>query len=225
MKRDWVVWFGCVMLFFSGVVWGGLTLDTKFLKIDSLHDLFEIAGAIATCVAVYIAATWKRQLGSTRDYELARGFSVLSLKYKDAVIGIWEVADSCVAQIEQGEFISEPLRSAVSISFNARVELTEALRREVQGQMDECRAVWRNDVEKDFSKVFVFETNCSSCAKTYLSVIGHSVQGGSAVAARVSIRKYRQYFIELGLSSRLEVEAYVEKLFDPITLKLDSMMR
>lgn len=225
MNRDWVVWIGCVMLFFSGVVWGGLTIDSKFLKIDSLHDLFEIAGAIATCAAVYIAATWKRQLGSTKDYELARSFSILTLRYKESIVALWEVAENCVVQIEQGDVLSEPVRTAVSLSFKSRVASAESLRREIQELIDESRAIWRNNIEQDFATIIAFESNCSSCVKTYISVIEHLVQGGAAVAMRYSIRKYRDYFNDLGLKSTTEAQEYVEQMFDPVALKLDSIMK
>ncbi|MNM52641.1 hypothetical protein D3C81_637260 [compost metagenome] len=53
----------CLGLFAAGAVWSKLIFPSEFWKVDNIHDLFEIFGAVATMGAVYIAATWKRQLG------------------------------------------------------------------------------------------------------------------------------------------------------------------
>lgn len=225
MKQDWVVWLGCVMLFFSGAIWGGLTIDIKFLKIDSLHDLFEIVGAAATCVAVYVAATWKKQLGSTRDYELARKFSIVSVKYKESVLGAWEAAENSLVQVDSGETLSGAMRTTVKFILEGRVDLAQELRTEIQELLVECRAIWRNGIEQDFLKVIAFEIQCSNCTKHYLSTLNSETNPISSIVSRYSVANYRKTFEGVGVGSSADATVYIESLFRPITEKFDVKMK
>ncbi|CAN7413040.1 hypothetical protein LJR277_002515 [Pseudomonas sp. LjRoot277] len=225
MFKDRVVWVGCVALFFSGVVWGGLTINIDFLKISNLHDLFDIVGAVATSVAVYIAATWKKQLGSSRDYEHARKAAVVALKYKESVVDVWEASDNCLLQEKSGESMDDRMKKIVTFTVEARLDVAQKLRSEMQDLLVECRAIWRNGIDDDLSKAIAFEYSCSNCVKTYLMIINPSTNPVTAIAARFSLIKFRERAAETKLFTRADAEQYVERLFSPINDKLDAKMR
>lgn len=225
MFRDRVVWAGCAMLFLTGVVWGGLTVDLKFLKIANVHDLFDIVGAIATSIAVYIAATWKKQLGSTRDYEHARKAAVTALKYKESIIDIWEAADNCLLQAESGEVMDDRMKKVVAFTVQARLDISEKMRSEMQELLVECRAIWRNGIDKDLSKATAFEEVCSNCAKTFLKAINPETNPVVAITARYSLSRFRESLAAKQLSSRADAERYVDELFSTVDEKLDAKMR
>lgn len=225
MFKDRVVLIGCVLLFFSGVVWGGLTMDVDFLKVANLHDLFDIFGAVATSIAVYIAATWKRQLGSTRDYEHARKAAVVALKYKESVIDVWEASEDCLLQSESGEIMDERMTKVVTLTVETRLDTAQKLRSEMQELLVECRAIWRNGIDKDFSKVIAFESSCSICSRTFLRIISSNTNPVVAITSRYTLAKYRGSDNFKKFSNRLEAEKYVDELFGPLNEKLDAKMR
>lgn len=85
MKKDWVIWVGCVFLFLSGVVWGIIPDKKGFFVVASVHDLFEIFGALATMVAAGVAVValtnWQSQFRHAEKFK--------SLKeLKDAATGL-----------------------------------------------------------------------------------------------------------------------------------------
>ncbi|MBY8972739.1 hypothetical protein J1G33_20300 [Pseudomonas sp. P867] len=224
MHRDRIVLIGCVMLFCSGIVWGGLTVNIKFLKVESLHDLFEIFGAIATVAAVYIAATWKKQLVSTRDYELARKTAVSIVRYKESVIGAWEAASDCLVQEKSGKTIDSRTREILTAIYNSQLELDQQRRSEIQELVVECRAIWRNGIDKNLARAFAFEQLCSNCTKTYLVMIRPDNPVNSIVA-RYSLIKFREGLSEKNINNRDDAESYVDSLFSPVDNKLDEKMR
>ncbi|MCQ9423429.1 hypothetical protein NRB16_07830 [Pseudomonas sp. LJDD11] len=78
MKRDWVIWGGCVALFGAGVIWGKISGGPDFFKVANIHDLFEILGATATVIAASVAVSalsgWKGQFAHAEKYRAIRDF-------------------------------------------------------------------------------------------------------------------------------------------------------
>lgn len=73
MKKDWVIWIGCVLLFFAGVVWGMIPDKSGFFIVESIHDLFEIFGAIATIIAAAVGVialtNWQSQFRHAEKFK------------------------------------------------------------------------------------------------------------------------------------------------------------
>ena len=73
MSRDWVIWLGCILLFCSGVVWGMIPDKKSFMTVTSVHDLFDIFGAIATMIAAAVAvialSNWRSQFRHAARFE------------------------------------------------------------------------------------------------------------------------------------------------------------
>lgn len=73
LKKDWVIWGGCVLLFAAGVVWGMIPDKKGFFVVTSIHDLFDIVGAIATTIAAAVAvaalSNWQSQFRHAARFE------------------------------------------------------------------------------------------------------------------------------------------------------------
>lgn len=73
MKKDWVIWTGCVLLFLTGVVWGMIPDKSGFFIVDNVHDLFEIFGAIATAIAAAVGVialtNWQSQFRHAEKFK------------------------------------------------------------------------------------------------------------------------------------------------------------
>ena len=214
----------CIGVFAAGVIWSKLIFPSDFWKVENIHDLFEIFGAIATSITVYIALTWKRQLGSTRDYEHARKAAVAVLKYKESLISVWEAANSCLQQ-NSGEDLDDRMRDAVIMTTENRLSVAEKLRSELVELVVECRAIWRNGIDKDLSRALAFEASCANCANMYLIAIRPLTNPVSKIVARHTLDKFRQWMIDKNLTSRELAEEYVDKLLAPVDDKLDAKMR
>lgn len=215
----------CLGVFAAGAVWSRLIFPTEFWKVENIHDLFEIFGATATLAAVYIAATWKRQLGSTRDYELARKAAVAVLKYKESVVDVWEVADNCLQQENTSDGLDQRMRDIVILTTENRLAVAETLRTELQELIVECRAIWRNGIDRDISRAVAFEEQCANASKTYLLTIRPNINPVSAITARYTLIKFKDSSKAKGIASRKDADQFVEKLLGPTNEKLDSMMR
>lgn len=221
-KFEWLI---CILVFAAGFIWSHLIFPSDFWRVQNIHDLFEIFGVVATSLAVYVAATWKRQLSSTRDYELARKAAVAALKYKESLLGVWDVAASCLAQVNSTERLEDRMRDAVILTTEDRVMRSERLREELRELIVECRAIWKNGIDKDLSKVLAFEEICVNCAQTYLLTIRPLTNPVTSITARYSLGKFQESFAASGLVDAQDAQKYIQEIFDPINNKLDSMMK
>lgn len=75
MKKDWVIWGGCFLLFFAGVIWGMIPDKAGFFLVENVHDLFEIVSAIATVAAAIFAYfawnSWRSQFALQEGFKAA----------------------------------------------------------------------------------------------------------------------------------------------------------
>lgn len=78
MKKDWVIWVGCISLFCTGAIWGMIPDKTGFFVVDNVHDLFEIFGAVATVItaaaALIALSAWRKQFLFAEKYRAIRDF-------------------------------------------------------------------------------------------------------------------------------------------------------
>ncbi|MBI6749766.1 hypothetical protein [Pseudomonas syringae] len=73
LKKDWLFWLKCALLFSSGVICGMIPDKKGFFLIESVHDLFEIFGALATVIAAVVAVValsgWRSQFRHAARFE------------------------------------------------------------------------------------------------------------------------------------------------------------
>ncbi|WDG77318.1 hypothetical protein PUP68_21655 [Pseudomonas chlororaphis] len=85
MKKDWVIWTGCILLFFTGAIWGMIPDKSGFFAVENVHDLFDMFGAIATAVAASVGVialtNWQSQFRHAEKYKALKDL-------KDAAYGL-----------------------------------------------------------------------------------------------------------------------------------------
>ncbi|SED97119.1 hypothetical protein [Pseudomonas anguilliseptica] len=173
MGKDWFIWFGCVLLFGAGAIWGGVKAPADFFVIKNVHDLSETIGGFATVAALLAAVSginsWKRQIRAAEDHDLARRLAVSLSKYKASVISSWSYVRVVVSEVkasDAGVVIenSEGYRNLVRV---ARDSILLA-RAEIESIALECVAVWGESYEIKFQKILMFEDACTKCIDRYL---------------------------------------------------------
>ncbi|MEX5665204.1 hypothetical protein ABFV57_10090 [Pseudomonas neuropathica] len=215
----------CLGVFGAGAVWSKIFFPSEFWKVGSIHDLFEIFGAIATSIAVYIAASWKKQLGSSRDYELARKIAIAIFQYRESSIEVWAAAYDCLQKYSEQENLEKSLRKEFALSIEARLENAQSFRAEIQAHLVECRAIWKNGIDKDFSEVFYFEQVCSKCARLYLATISPEIHPLDAITARGQLPRFKEFLEKKGMISKDAAALYMDDELKSINAKLESIMK
>lgn len=188
MGRDWLIWLLCFLLFGCGAVWAQIPIKSDFFVVDNIHDLFEIFGALATVVAVCVAAaninSWKHQVNAAADLELARSFAISFQRYKDCIVGMWVIAEFAVTQANGSEQplieVSEPIDADFQKSLD---ELSKA-QLEVKDLILRCQSVWRINLNDDSQQLFQFADRCALTVKNYL-LLSRKTPASANMASRV----------------------------------------
>lgn len=172
MKRDWVVWLGCFLLFGMGTVWARVPINNNFFVVADIHDLFEIASAIATVVAVCVAwesyNSWKRQVHAPADLELARKLVHALHQYKNDILRLWFSAELAVELLEMP---IEPTAEAVTLGFSDFEDLylqESSAKQDLKSLLLQCRIAWRIDFDEEASALFKFSERCNYVVRNYL---------------------------------------------------------
>lgn len=215
----------CFGVFGAGVVWSKLLFPNDFWRVGNIHDLFEIFGAIATSIAVYIAASWKKQLGSSRDYELARKIAIAIFQYRESSLEVWAAAYDCLQKFSAQERIESDLRKAFTVSIEARLDTAQNFRTEIQAHLVECRAIWKNGIDKDFSGIIDFEQACSNCSRLYLATIAPEIHPLDAITARAQLPRFKEFLEKDGVSSKAGAANYLDEQLKSINAKLEAIMK
>lgn len=172
MRRDWVVWLGCVLLFGCGAIWAQIPIKSDFFVVDNVHDLLELLGALATIFAVCVAAAniniWKQQVNATADLELARKVVTSLYRYKSNIMDVWVWAEFAVAQLKDLEAKGFKLSDSLSSEIEGALARNSHAQLELKDLLLQCQRVWRVNFSFDTTQAFVFADRCSSVAKNYL---------------------------------------------------------
>lgn len=171
MKKDWLVWVGCFLLFSVGAIWGGVPISTNFFKVDNVHDLLEIASSIATVLAVCLAAAgynaWKSQMVATSDHELSRRVALTMLRYKFSSVRGCELTRYLVSRMRL-QVGKEGTRQDLLDEVRRELKELQAICSEIRTVAFECKVMWGESVWTDFEKVFVLGSRCCSCIDSFL---------------------------------------------------------
>jgi hypothetical protein len=188
MTRDWVVWLGCFLLFGCGAVWAQIPIKTDFFVVDNIHDLFEILGALATIVAVCVAAasinSWKHQVNAVADLELARDFVISLQRYKDCIVGVWVIAEFAAAQAHGSETPPLELSEPIDADFQRSLDELSKSQLEVKDLLLRCQSVWRINLISESKQLFQFSDRCSLTVKNYL-LLSRKIPASPNMASRV----------------------------------------
>lgn len=171
MRKDWVVWCGCALLFSAGAIWGGVRLDIQFFKVANIHDLFEIFSSAATVAAVFLAFAgvnaWRQQLGAESDHALAQRVAVASLKYKEISKSAFSDAQFCLLQFDAGrEMVPVGVLELYIPGFEARLKRNQESKAEFLGVLQECRAIWGKEFSDKYNVLISHTETFYTCVST-----------------------------------------------------------
>ncbi|QSL85981.1 hypothetical protein [Pseudomonas atacamensis] len=174
--KDKVNWVVCVLLFFSGVIWGRLFTQDDFYKVSNIHDMFDIFGAAATVGAVVLAMfslnSWRKQGKAESDHELARKVVVELRRYQEELVRTWSYAESSVAQIQNDTWIGDggPDNSLVGI-YESRLKEAKDARSALAAIEIETSELWGGIFEEQFIRIFHLDHLFCSFIETYLRLL------------------------------------------------------
>ncbi|WP_129375257.1 hypothetical protein [Pseudomonas aeruginosa] len=175
MKRDWVVWVGCFLLFAAGAVFSKLSLGSNFFLVPSVHDLFDIASSMATVIAVIFAglglSSWRKQLRATSDYELARKMLVAVQKYADAAEESWRwcyiANDEQATDAREGK---ERTIRAIAAGAEPAMRKTRQYTADLKALLLECRALWADYESLNLRDFLKFGENCDNYLSSFIEI-------------------------------------------------------
>lgn len=169
MKRDgWLIWAGCVLLFFAGAVWGGVLPKTDFFRVTDVHDLADIFGAIATVFAVAFGfSAWKKQLRGHTDHELAKRILLETERFKEQTLGITRTAENCLTSSNlhnaDWSFLQEVLRI-----LRSDLEKSDECRINMEALLIEADVIWGGELRTRYSGLRDLNDMCCLYIRSYL---------------------------------------------------------
>ena len=176
MRRDLVVWLGSFLLFGCGALWAQMWVTTEFFKVDSVHDLFDIGGVLATVVAVIVAlrgiGEWRNQGIATADHDLARRLLIELYRYREA---IGHVRNPMILGYEgkkEGEnYVVYEKVDVVAKAYGERFEKLGEVKSKLLANILESEAVWNVEVKSLCVALFRLERELFSHVRAYLITI------------------------------------------------------
>jgi hypothetical protein len=176
MRRDWVVWLGCFLLFCCGVLWAQIRVATDFFKVDSVHDLFDIGGVLVTVAAVIVAfrgiGEWRNQGIATADHDLARRLLVELYRYREA---IGHVRNPMIlgyeGRKEGGNYVVYENTEIVAKAYGERFEKLGDVKSKLLANVLESEAVWDGEVKSLCQPLFRLERELFIHVRAYLITI------------------------------------------------------
>ncbi|MGS0546648.1 hypothetical protein HXW87_21155 [Pseudomonas sp. Y5-11] len=206
MKKDWIIWLTCVLIFLAGVTWGSIRLKTDFYTVDNIHDLFEILSSAATVVAVILAAfsinAWRSQIKAESDHELARKLAVSLINLKETIQSAYADMQFCRNNCIVGfEGLPPDLLRSVTNSFIVRMEKAKTQRADLQVLLIEARALWGDELSNSFGGIINICDEFYGCVRLFSAAIEPDVE-----FERVDLFKTR--IIELG--DKFELDGWQE---------------
>jgi len=219
MRKDWVVWVGCVSLFAAGVIWGRVPIPTDFFKVKDVHDLFEIAGSGATVLAVCLAAAgfsaWKLQILAASDHDLAQRASITLHAYQSAVVRGSQVSEFLEVRVasEIGKCGIKPHQAD---GIRRELERLESATESVKALSLECKVAWGDGVWLEFQSVLVPGEKYAECIEGYL--LWSSSETSSAVKDKLAeqIADSFNYLIPIVGTGRASVEKAMDHALAPL---------
>jgi hypothetical protein len=219
MRTDWVVWIGCVSLFVTGVIWGRVPIPIDFFKVEDVHDLFEIAGAGATVLAVCLAAAglnaWKLQILATSDHDLARRASIALHTYLAAVIRACQVAEFLEVRVAS-EIGKGGIKPHQIDGIRRELERLESAIESLKALSLECKIVWGEGVFLKFKSVLLPGEKYSVCIEGYLLWSSGDTSNAAKDALAEQITDAFNYVIPMVGTGKASVEKAMDHALSPL---------
>lgn len=222
-------WLLCLGLFGAGVVWSKMITPSDFWKVNNVHDLFEILGALATSGAVLIALmtmnSWKRQAKAEADHELARRVVIILRKYRDELVHTWSYAESSVSQIRGSTWIGDGGNESPLVGiYQRRLDQMEEVRAQLSPIEVECSEIWGGIFKTKFDELYSYDDGFRSFIETYLRLlIRGTFDDRSEMEADNALERWA-LLDGWKLGDRASAESTIDALIEPLKSKARSRL-
>jgi len=166
---DRIIISGCVLLFGSGVVFGGIFPEGEFWKVK-VSDVFGMLSALATAISVIVAVyfgrqglnAWKEQTKANFNQELVQKLVLSLFKYRECMIKlrspvIWPYEFAPENGVpDEGDFARRRFAETAR-AYSKRQNAVAQVRLEVNTLLLESEFFWGNELTLMFKKLFEFE--------------------------------------------------------------------
>lgn len=175
-----------------------------------------ITGAV---VAVKGLGTWQRQLKGQSEYELSRRILVTVFKYRDAINGVrhpvmWAYEMPSPPENEAKTMSQEQIRFyGTSKAYQTRWDKVQNKRTFLYADMLESEAIWGNELNDLFRKVFDLEHELFTRIRHYIELINPD----TGMASKEAIRKIDEKKRDIMYDNRSEEpDEYKQELISAI---------
>jgi len=216
MKKDYVIWGGCALLFLAGAIWGMAWTPKEFFKVRSIHDALDIVAALATVLGVFAALyqlnSWRKQQASGNDHALAvraaaivndREYHIKRIWIIVAVIHFGVAANRLKKDAPAPETFLKLSQSTVD-DFQKGAPLLKSI-------SFECEMFWGADYAKPLTELIKVSDLCVQYMnqfKSFASGGASSLLGGGDLE---SLERVWGELEKMGLTNNGEVIAYVDR--------------
>lgn len=227
MRKDWVSWMVCVLVFGAGAVWAQIPIATSFFRVEDIHDLFEIVSSLATVVAVALAymglSTWRQQIKGHSEHALATRVSIECRRYKDSLAGAWADAHFSLLQSDLGEdSLPADLWATISGRMASQLQEREEIKTMFQAALLEVRALWGVEIAAKYDHLLNFGEACDSCVRAFNSWSDRNGQEMVRALNKYGLERSRVKFKENGW---MDVDGKVSVLIESLAREADSVVR
>src|SRR5690606_32297781 len=162
MKKDCVVWGGCLLLLGAGAVWSPLLIDVfahSQSVLGALADAATVFGVVvASVVGIAGLRVWRHQLYAAQENDLARRGLTSLYKLRNAIKAVRNpyIADFEMA-LEPGREVTSYVDAAsygTIQAYNNRFQNVWQARTEIDALMLEAEVIWGDSLIDLYSKLF-----------------------------------------------------------------------
>lgn len=183
--------------------------------VSSMKDiLVSSAAIIGACVAVKGLSTWKRQNKGQFEHDLSRRILVDLFKYRDSINGvrnpaIWTYEMPSPPEDKLAFMSPEQVHFyGISNAYKNRWDNVLTQRTSLYADLVEAEAIWGDELETLFKKLFSLEEELFLRIKYYLEMIDPDEDASRKDALRDIIRKMRDIMYDV--SSATDDEYKIE---------------
>ncbi len=225
MRKDWVVWVGCVSLFGAGVVWGAIPKGFSFFHIKDIHDLAETFAGFATVIGVVLAVTeyrsWKSRKLAESDHELSKKALTVIHAYKPLAVDIYVMSELlCSKMYSQIGYRDPPIDTLESVKNN--LKLFKDAHAEIYAVALECRDSWEAEKWDRFDEIFSLTDRCKAVVELFLLWSNDKLDDNVRFSiAEKAISAFDVVRIFIG-NDKEAVEAHLTKRFEVLANEVKS---
>lgn len=170
MKKDWVIWVGCISLFGAGAIWGATLNGIKYFQIKDIHDLAETLAGFATVIGVIVAVvgynSWKAQSMAEADHQLSKKTLAAIRNYQPLAVDIFSMAKKLSEHMRTQLSYQESEKHWETVRLN--LQLFKISHSEIYAAAFECKDFWDAEIWDKFDEVFSLTERCKTTVEYFI---------------------------------------------------------